>query len=52
MPGDRVDTSIVGARVVKVLERLAELRDLPEVITVDNGPEFAGQGYGQMGLSA
>ncbi len=24
-----------------MLERLAELRGLPEVITIDNGPEFA-----------
>jgi putative transposase len=38
-----VDTSIGGARVVNVLERLAELRGLPEVITTDNGPEFAGK---------
>ena len=29
--------------VVGVLERLAETRGLPEVITVDNGPEFAGK---------
>jgi putative transposase len=26
-----------------VLERLAETRGLPEVITIDNGPEFAGR---------
>jgi putative transposase len=26
-----------------VLERLAEIRGLPEVITLDNGPEFAGK---------
>jgi putative transposase len=38
-----VDTSIGGARVVNVLERLAEIRGLPEVITLDNGPEFAGK---------
>jgi putative transposase len=38
-----VDTSIGGIRVVNTLERLAELRGLPEVITVDNGPEFAGR---------
>ena len=38
-----VDTSISGVRVVNVLERLSELRGLPEVITVDNGPEFAGK---------
>ncbi len=29
--------------MVGVLERLAETRGLPEVITVDNGPEFAGK---------
>ena len=32
-----------GARVVSVLEKLADIRGLPEVITVDNGPEFAGR---------
>jgi putative transposase len=40
-PAIEVDSSIPGARVVDVLERLAETRGLPEVITVDNGPEFA-----------
>ena len=29
--------------MVGVLERLEETRGLPEVITVDNGPEFAGK---------
>ena len=33
----------MDARVVSVLERLAETRGLPEVITMDNGPEFAGR---------
>ena len=42
-PAIEVDTSMGGDRVVGVLERLAELRGLPEVITVDNGPEFAGR---------
>jgi len=42
-PAIEVDSSIPGARVVDVLERLAEIRELPEVITVDNGPEFAGK---------
>lgn len=42
-PAIEVDTSIPGARVVRVLDRLAETRGLPEVITVDNGPEFAGK---------
>ncbi len=38
-----VDTSIPGARVVRVLERLRERRGLPQVLVMDNGPEFAGQ---------
>jgi len=44
MPGDReVDTSLGERRVVSVLERLAEVRGMPRVITMDNGPEFAGR---------
>jgi putative transposase len=35
-----VDTSLGGARVVAVLDRLAETRGLPRTITMDNGPEF------------
>jgi putative transposase len=42
-PVIEVDTSLGGARVVSVLERLAETRGLPNVITTDNGPEFAGR---------
>lgn len=38
-----VDTSIGGAGVVAVLERVALARRLPKVITVDNGPEFTGK---------
>jgi putative transposase len=38
-----VDTSITGARVVGVLERLADIRGLPLSITVDHGPEFEGK---------
>ena len=38
-----VDTSLPGARVVRVLERLRECRGLPQVLVTDNGPEFAGQ---------
>jgi putative transposase len=34
------DTSLPGLRVIRVLERLAQTRDLPEEIHVDNGPEF------------
>ncbi len=42
-PVIEVDTSLGGRRVVGVLERLAVTRGLPEVITIDNGPEFAGR---------
>ena len=42
-PAIEVDTSLGGARVVGVLERLAKTWGLPQVITVDNGPEFAGK---------
>ena len=42
-PVIEVDTSLGGARVINVLERLSETRGLPEVITLDNGPEFAGK---------
>ena len=38
-----VDTSLPGMRVVRVLEQLGERRGLPEVLVMDNGPEFAGQ---------
>jgi len=42
-PAIEVDTSLGGRRVVQVLDRLAEIRGLPETITIDNGPEFAGR---------
>ncbi len=42
-PAIEVDTSLGGRRVVSVLDRLSETRGLPEVITIDNGPEFAGK---------
>lgn len=35
-----VDLSLPGARVLRVLEQLAEERGLPQAIRVDNGPEF------------
>jgi putative transposase len=37
-----VDTSLPGARVVRVLERLCATHGRPTTITLDNGPEFAG----------
>ncbi len=42
-PAVEVDTSLGGTRVVAVLDRLAETQGLPEAITMDNGPEFAGK---------
>jgi putative transposase len=42
-PAIEVDTALGGRRVVGVLDKLAEIRGLPEVITIDNGPEFAGR---------
>lgn len=42
-PAIETDTSIPGARVVRVLDRLKETRGLPKVIVIDNGPEFSGK---------
>jgi hypothetical protein len=38
--GIEVDTSLPGARVVRVLEDLSVLRGLPQTILMDNGPEL------------
>lgn len=38
-----VDTSINGVRVTNILNRTAYMRSLPEIITIDNGPEFTGK---------
>lgn len=50
-PAIEVDTSIGGLRVVRVLERLAESRGLPEIITLDNGPEFTGKALDEWAYS-
>jgi putative transposase len=42
-PAIEVDTSLGSRRVVGVLEKLSVIRGLPEFITIDNGPEFAGR---------
>ncbi len=42
-PAIEVDTSLPGARVVRVLDRLAVLRGLPDTIVIDNGSEFTGR---------
>ena len=39
-PAIEVDVSLTGKRVVKVLERAALSRGLPEVIRCDNGSKF------------
>jgi len=35
-----IDTSITGRRLIRIFERLREERGLPDVLRVDNGPEF------------
>ncbi len=39
-PALEADHSLTGKRVTRVLDRIALTRGLPDVITVDNGPEF------------
>ena len=39
-PAIEVDTSISGARIVRVLERFSASCTLPKIIVTDNGPEF------------
>ena len=38
-----IDTSLRAQRVVRVLERLKEQRGVPDVLRLDNGPEFISQ---------
>jgi putative transposase len=38
-----VDTSLRSERLVRVFERLKAERGLPDMLRVDNGPEFMGQ---------
>ncbi len=42
-----VDTSLPGARVVRVLERLAEAGQVPRQIVLDNGSEFTSKAVDQ-----
>lgn len=39
-PHIEVDTSLPSLRVIRALNQLAEERGLPEILRVDNGPEF------------
>jgi putative transposase len=47
-----VGRSIPGARVVRVLERLATGRGLPRAIVLDNGPEFTSRVLDQWAYGA
>ena len=38
-----IDTSLRAPRVIRVLERLKEQRGVPDVLRLDNGPEFISQ---------
>lgn len=42
-----VDTSLPGARVVQVLERIVGERGAPQQLVLDNGPELAGKALDQ-----
>ena len=42
-----VDTNLPGARVVRVLERVARERGQPAALVSDNGPEFTGKALDQ-----
>jgi putative transposase len=42
-PAIEADHSLTGQRVCRVLDHVAGVRGLPEVIQIDNGPEFAGK---------
>ena len=43
--GIEVGTSIPGARVIRVLERMIDLYGQPRAIRLDNGPEFIAAGF-------
>jgi putative transposase len=42
VPVIEVDRSIGGERVCRILNRVFAERPLPEILMLDNGPEFAG----------
>ena len=50
-PAIEVDTSLPGTRVVGVLEEAAQQRGYPEVLRVDNGPEFISRAVDQWALA-
>lgn len=46
-----IDTSLHAVRVVRALEELAEVREVPQSIRLDNGPEFIAQALKQWAQS-
>ena len=42
-----IDTSLRASRLIRVFERLKAERDLPDILRVDNGPEFLAQEFVQ-----
>ena len=40
-----IDTSITGGRLIRIFERLRLERSLPNVLRVDNGPEFLNEDF-------
>ena len=41
------DTSFSGARVSRILDEVASLHPLPEMVVTDNGPEFTSKALDQ-----
>lgn len=42
-----IDTSITSQRLVRLFEQIRQERPLPQVLRVDNGPEFLGEAFVQ-----
>lgn len=42
-----IDTSLTGPRLIRVFEQLQRERALPDLLRVDNGPEFLGDAFTQ-----
>jgi putative transposase len=40
-----IDTSLPGERLIRVFEQLAVIRELPDMLRTDNGPEFLGTAF-------
>ena len=42
-----IDTSLTGERLIRVFEQLQAQRGLPDILRVDNGPEFLGTTFSE-----